>query len=92
MAKDLLAGGLPPPQIGARLGVPGFALERILQQVPRYSMARLKAAMGRILEADLSIKRGLCDEETALHLLVQDLGRLARAAPRAASRPGGRRG
>jgi len=92
VAKDLLAGGLPPPQIGARLGVPGFALERILQQVPRYSMARLKAAMGRILEADLSIKRGLCDEETALHLLVQDLGRLARAAPRAASRPGGRRG
>lgn len=92
VAKDLLAGGLPPPQIGARLGVPGFALERILQQVPRYSMARLRAAMGRILEADLSIKRGLCDEETALHLLVQDLGRLARAAPRAASRRGGRRG
>jgi DNA polymerase-3 subunit delta len=92
VAKDLLGGRLPPPQIGARLGVPGFALERILRQVPRYSMARLKAAMGRILEADLSIKRGLCDEETALHLLVQDLGRLARAAPRAASRPGGRRG
>jgi DNA polymerase-3 subunit delta len=92
VAKDLLAGGLPPPQIGARLGVPGFALERILQQTRRYSMPRLKTAMGRILEADLSIKRGLCDEETALHLLVQDLGGLARAAPRGASRPGGRRG
>lgn len=92
VAKDLLAGRLPPPQIGARLGVPGFALERILRQVPRYSMARLKAAMGRILEADLSIKRGLCDEETALHLLVQDLGRLAHVARRTASRPGGRRG
>ncbi len=93
IAKDMLAARLPPSQIGARLGVPGFALERLLQQqVPRYSMARLKTAMGRILEADLSIKRGLCDEETALHLLVQDLGRLARAGPRAASRPGGRRG
>ena len=81
VAKDLLAARLPPPQIGARLGVPGFALERILQQVPRHSMARLKTAMGRILEADLSIKRGLCDDETALHLLVQSLGRLARAGP-----------
>lgn len=91
LAKDLLAAGRSPAEISARLNVPGFALERVLRAARRYPVDRLRAAYRRLLEADLSIKRGLCDDETALHLLVQDLGTLARAG-RATSPRGGRRG
>lgn len=92
LARGMLAAGAAPAQIGARLDVPSFAAERILRWAPRYSPARLREAYRRLLDADLSIKRGLCDDETALLLLVEDLGRLAPAAARPASRPGGRQG
>ncbi|GAG25546.1 unnamed protein product, partial [marine sediment metagenome] len=45
-------------------------------QAQRYSLARLKAAYRRLLEADVGVKRGHYDEELALELLVHDLARI----------------
>jgi DNA polymerase-3 subunit delta len=48
-------------------------LRRLRQQARRWSPARLQRAYERILAADLSIKRGEADEDTALELLVGEL-------------------
>jgi DNA polymerase III delta subunit len=48
-------------------------LRRVTQQGRRFGAERLLHAFERILEADLSIKRGEADENVALELLVTDL-------------------
>jgi DNA polymerase-3 subunit delta len=72
-ARELLDQRLKPAEIGTRLGVHGFVAQRILQQAPPYTSEQLRAAYGRLLEADLSIKRGIYDDETALELLIVEL-------------------
>lgn len=87
LTKELLEQRVRPAEISARLHVQGFVVQRILKQAPAYTVERLRRAYRLLLEADLSIKRGVYDDETALHLLIAELGALARATPRA-GRPG----
>ena len=77
LTKELLAQRVRPPEISARLGVQGFVIQRILKQAPTYTIERLRQAYRRLLEADLSVKRGIFDDETALQLLLPDLATLA---------------
>ena len=85
-AKELQAQNVRPADIGKRLGIHSFVAQRILQQAPPYSIEQLRAAYARLLEADLSIKRGIYDDETALELLIFEL------ASAQASRRSGRQG
>lgn len=72
--QDLLQRGVQRPEIANRLNVRhDFVLRKLLDQARRFPPARLEAGHARILEADLNIKRGLQDEETAVELLVADL-------------------
>jgi DNA polymerase-3 subunit delta len=73
VARDMLDGGASGRAIGEALRLRDFALERLLDQAPRYSADRVRAAFRRLLEADLQIKRGVYGAELALELLVQDL-------------------
>ncbi len=73
IAREMLDAGESGRRIGDATRLHDFALERLLEQAPAYTMARLKAAFQRLLEADLHIKRGIYDDELALELLVQDL-------------------
>ncbi len=82
LAKGLLEQGVRPPQIASRLRVPPFAIQRLLQQAPRYSIEQLRRAYARLLEADLHVKRGVFDDETALQLLLAELAALGRPASR----------
>ena len=77
-ARELLDQRLSPAEIGNRLGVHSFVAQRILQQAPPYSAGQLRSAYRRLLEADLSIKRGIYNDETALELLIFEL---ANASP-----------
>ena len=90
--KELHARGVRPTEMEARLGVRDFAVRRLLQQAPGYTIDRLRRAYRRILEADLSVKRGVYDEETAFQLLLFDLVALARRQAAGPTRPAGRRG
>jgi len=47
-----------------------------MDQARRYPAARLESGYARLLEADLNIKRGIQDEETAIELLVAELAGL----------------
>ena len=75
-AKELSARGVPPRDIKARLGVTSdFVLNKALEQGRRYSAERLEHIYRRLLETDLSIKRGILKGELALDLLVAELCR-----------------
>lgn len=65
-------------------GVPGFKLNEVGALAGRYTWPRLHTAYRMILDADLSVKRGLQDDESALQLLVHELCALA---PTGAARP-----
>ena len=77
-ARELLDQRLAPAEIADRLGVHGFVAQRILQQAPPYNAEQLRSGYRRLLEADLSIKRGIYNDETALELLIFEL---ANASP-----------
>jgi DNA polymerase-3 subunit delta len=87
LTKELQERRVKPQEIGTRLQVQGFVMQRLLKQAPAYTIERLRAAYHKLLDTDLSIKRGVFDDETALQLLVFELATLASATP-----PDGRRG
>ena len=89
LAKELLEQRVSGPEIAKRLGVQGFVIQRLLKQAPAYTVERLRQAYRRLLEADLSVKRGIYDDVTALDLLFFELAALAKPA---ATRPGDRPG
>lgn len=73
LAREMLDERAPSSRIGERLNLRGYALEKLLEQAPRYPLSRLRATYRRLVEADASIKRGIRDDELALELLVQEL-------------------
>ncbi len=73
IAREMLDGGAGEQVIGQRLGLTGFALERLVDQASRQSMAGLRASFARIVRADLDHKSGMYDEDVAMALLVYDL-------------------
>ncbi len=89
LTRELLDRRVRGPEISARLQVQGFVVQRLLKQAPAYTIDRLRQAYRLLLDADLSVKRGVYDEETALQLLLFELAALARPG---ATPPGGRPG
>jgi len=90
MAKELLEQRVRPPEISATLGVQGFVIQRLVQQAPLYTIDKLRRAYRLLLDADLSVKRGIYDDETALELLIFQLAALAARRPGASGPPGRR--
>ncbi len=83
LAKELMLARLPTAEIGQRLEIrSSFALGKVLEQSHRYSMPQLEAVFVRLLEADASIKRGICDEDVAIEMLLEDLVALSGRAVR----------
>ncbi len=68
--KELSERGLSTGEIAAKLGLPGFIVEKGLRQARNFSMERLEAIYGRLLEADVAIKTGRMDAALALDMLV----------------------
>ena len=77
LTKELLEQRVRGPEITTRLQVQGFVVQRLLKQAPAYTMERLRRAYHKLLDADLSVKRGIYDEATALQLLIFELAALA---------------
>ena len=73
IARDMLDQGAGDTAIGRTLGAQGYALERLLEQASRYSMAQLRRAYARLVEADRDVKRGVYDDRLSLEMLIADL-------------------
>lgn len=70
LAKDLKARGVAQDEIGRRLSISRYPLTKTMQQEVRFTAERLAEIHRKLLEADLSIKTGAADEETALDALI----------------------
>jgi DNA polymerase-3 subunit delta len=84
LVKDLRDQRLSKDEIARASGVPGFKVNDMTALAARYTWDDLRRAYSLMLDADLSVKRGLQDDESALQLQVHELCALA---PRATARP-----
>jgi len=82
-AREMVDAGATGQAIGSRLAIGSpYGLDRLLDQVSRYPMERVRWALDQIAHADFDVKQGLYEYEMGLELLVQEL-----AAPDAERRP-----
>jgi len=72
LAQDLLGRGVKGLELGERLGLSGYPLEKSLAQA-RFPRSRLEGAYYKILGTDLAIKTGRLSGELALDLMVAEL-------------------
>ena len=75
-ARDLLQKRSKASEIGAALGIRGYALEKTIDQAKTHTMRRLEEVYERLLDTDVSIKTGRyrgSRGELALELLVSGL-------------------
>jgi DNA polymerase-3 subunit delta len=79
LVKDLRERRARQDDVARMAGVPGFRMGAVTALANRYPWPTLREAYARLLEADLSVKRGLQDDESSLQLLVHELCALAPA-------------
>jgi DNA polymerase-3 subunit delta len=91
-ARDLLERGVPQREVQARLRLPNFVAQRVIQQTSGYSTEHLRQAYRLLIDADMSIKRGVYDDETAVELLLHELGTLRPKSRASQQAPRGRPG
>jgi DNA polymerase-3 subunit delta len=92
LARAMLDEGFVPPRIGERLGISGFPLDKAIRQARKSSPEGLEQAYRSLLDADVAVKTGVMDIDTALEMVIVDLAEMANAGRRRpeAARPGRR--
>lgn len=80
-AKEMVSQRVPEIEIQSRLGVPQFAVRKVIEQAGRHSLDRLKAVYRRLLEADLWIKTGKYDGELAIEVIAAELSQRQQSVP-----------
>ena len=73
LARDVKAQGVPQSEIGGRLSLSGYPLQKTLEQEQRISSERLAAMHRKLLEADLSLKTGVAEDGLVLDMLIAEL-------------------
>lgn len=86
VTKELAAARSPDGEIARAAGIPEWKVRDVAALASRYSWAALRRAYALLVDADLSVKRGLQDDESSLQLLVHELCGLAPRAATAARR------
>ena len=73
LSSDLLAQRQPQEEIGRRIRVYGWALNKTVQQARRTSPERLRYMHAQLVETDLLLKTKPIEERLALEMLVAEL-------------------
>ena len=73
MAKDMTTRSVPRDEIGRRLRLSGWVLNKTLQQERRMTHERLAYIHSRLIETDLTLKTKPIAEQLAIEMLVADL-------------------
>jgi DNA polymerase-3 subunit delta len=71
--KDLIDKGVPYYQLAQKSGLHPFVVKKSSQQLKNFSLDQLKRIYQRLLEVELSLKKGRLDGPTALDLLVAEI-------------------
>jgi DNA polymerase-3 subunit delta len=83
-AREMIDAGASGREVGERLGLRGYPLEKLLDRAARFTPGMVREAYARIVQADADIKLGVFEDELSLELLVTDLAVAAAAKNRAA--------
>ena len=83
--KDMRERRLRQDEIARGAGLPGFRVNAVSGLASRHGWPAVRDAYAILLDADLSVKRGLRDDEAALQLAVHQLCALARRGPATAA-------
>ncbi len=73
MAKDMTTRGVPREDIGRRIRLSGWVLNKTLQQESRMTQEYLAYFHERLIETDLTLKTKPIAEQLAIEMLVADL-------------------
>lgn len=73
IARNMLDERAAGKDIGQRVGLSGYPLEKLLDRASRYTPSMIQEAYARMVQADYDIKRGQFHEQLSLELLVTDL-------------------
>ena len=73
VANDLMARGEAQDQIGRRIRLSGWVLNKTLQQARRMNQENLEYMHGQLVETDLLLKTKPIDEQLALEMLIAEL-------------------
>ena len=73
MANDLMARGEAQNEIGSRIRLSGWVLNKTIQQARRISRENLEYMHGRLVETDLLLKTKPIEEQLALEMLIAEL-------------------
>ena len=73
VAKDMTTRGVPKEDIGRRIRLSGWVLNKTLQQERRMTQEYLAYFHGRLIETDLTLKTKPIAEQLAIEILVADL-------------------
>jgi DNA polymerase III delta subunit len=82
VASEMITAEATGTVIGARLGMSGYGLERLLEQASRLPVERVRWALNRMAQSDQDVKEGWHEEAVSLELLVHDLASDAAGAAR----------
>jgi DNA polymerase-3 subunit delta len=80
VVKDMTQRRLRRDEIARAAGLPAFRIDPVTTLAHRYAWDTLRRAYAILLEADLSVKRGLADDEAALQVAIHELCALAPTA------------
>ncbi len=73
LAKDLGSRGVSREEIGGRLRLSGWVLNKTLQQERRISFERLRYVHDRLVETDLALKTKPIEDQLAIEILIAEL-------------------
>ena len=73
LARDVKAQGVPRSEVGGRLSLSGYPLQKTLQQEEKISSERLATIHRRLLEADADLKTSAADDTLVLDMLIAEL-------------------
>ena len=73
IAREMLDSGASSTEIGQRVRLRGFPLDKLIDQASGHTAEAIRVAYARMVQADLDIKTGVFDLELSLELLVTDL-------------------
>lgn len=73
LANELRAQGIRPAEIGQRLNISGYPLQKILQQEAKFTRRQLVHVHNLLLQTDITFKTSATDNQLVLDLLVAQL-------------------
>lgn len=73
VALEMIGSGASGREVGERLGLRGYPLDKLLDRASRFTPETVAEAYAAIVRSDSDIKTGMYDDELSLELLVLDL-------------------